>query len=264
MSRPWPHLALKLSLTSILVLLTGFSLAAWRLTALHGADGMGTSLAPLLAREVHHEMVMSPMAAPVFLGMWITMMVAMMLPSVAPMVIAHSRVARQRRDRPLGTPAFVSGYLAVWAAVGLVAFAVYRVAALFGPSLSTAAAAVVGGLVFVAAGAYQLTPLKAACLSRCRTPLEFLFRWRPGVAGAARMGGEHGFYCLGCCWAVMLLLFVVGLANLTWMAVLAAAIFIEKVAPRGDLVGRILGVVLLVGGLAVIGWGTAAGAGVVG
>jgi predicted metal-binding membrane protein len=111
----------------------------------------------------------------------------------------------------------------------------------------------IAGLVLIGAGAFQLSPLKAMCLSKCRTPLGFLMTgWRDGKRGALAMGLEHGAFCLGCCWALMLVMFVVGVMNLVWMAGLGVVMLLEKVAPRGDLLARLSGVALILLGLARI------------
>ncbi len=169
-----------------------------------------------------------------YVGIWVTMMAAMMLPSVMPMVLFFARVSHERGKAP--TLVFVAGYFAVWTAYGLVAYGLYRfVRALDlgflgwdrqGPLLAGAAVA--------AAGLYELTPLKETCLRHCRTPLHFVLHgWRDGWAGALRMGAEHGGYCVGCCWGLMVILFALGVMSLFWMAVIGALIFAQKVLPFG-------------------------------
>lgn len=185
-------------------------------------------------------------------GMWCVMMVAMMLPSAAPMVLTFSSVSRRRFDAAgRRTIVFVLGYLAVWvlysAGATLVQWGIHS-AALHLPRTEGAGPYVAGG-VLAAAGVFQLTPLKHACLSRCRTPVGFLMmEWRTGLRGAWVMGLRHGGYCAGCCWALMALMFVLGTMNLLWMAALAAFCAIEKIAPQGRGVGRLSGLLL-------IGWG---------
>jgi predicted metal-binding membrane protein len=175
--------------------------------------------------------------------MWWVMMAGMMLPSALPMTLTFATVNRRRRE--LGTPyvstaVFVAGYLLAWGAFSLVAAAVQWALEQTGMSLSSALA---GGLVFVAAGLYQLTPLKHACLRRCRSPLAFVLEhWHDGTAGALRMGAVHGAYCLGCCALLMALLFVGGVMNLLWAATIAAWVLLEKVLPRGEALARIAGV----------------------
>jgi predicted metal-binding membrane protein len=174
-----------------------------------------------------------------YVGLWVTMMAAMMLPSAAPMVLMFSRIARERARRGRAyTPTwtFVAGYLAAWTTYGLAAFGVCRVvaAADLGFLAWNKQGPYVAGAAIVLAGLYQLTPLKTTCLQHCRSPLQFILHdWREGSVGAVRMGAKHGAYCIGCCWGLMLLLFTLGVMSLTWMAVLAGVIFAEKAIPGG-------------------------------
>jgi predicted metal-binding membrane protein len=187
-----------------------------------------------------------------YVGVWVTMMAAMMLPSVAPMVLTFARVSRERRRRGSAdvVPAwiFVAGYLGVWTLYGLAAYGLFRLVRSFGTdflSWDRAGPYVAGGAV-IAAGVYQLTPLKALCLRHCRGPLHFILGgWRPGPAGALQMGAEHGLYCVGCCWGLMIVLFAVGVMSLFWMAVVAAVIFAEKLLPFGTRLASIFAVVLI-------------------
>ena len=193
-----------------------------------------------------------------YLGLWVTMMAAMMLPSVAPMVLVFSRIGRERARRGRAyTPTwtFVAGYLAVWTAYGVVAYGVYRVVA--AADLAFLAwdeqGPYVAGTAIVLAGLYQLTPLKATCLKHCRSPLQFVLEdWREGSLGAARMGAEHGAYCIGCCWGLMLLLFALGVMSLTWMAVVAGVIFAEKAIPGGWRLTRPLAIAFVAFGVWVM------------
>jgi predicted metal-binding membrane protein len=167
-----------------------------------------------------------------FLGIWVVMMAAMMLPSVAPTVALYSRMTRARSA--LWPLCFTAGYLLVWAAVGAVAFAV----AVTGRELAGDVLAwdragrwVAGATLLVAAG-YELTPLKDVCLGKCRSPLGFLLgAWRDGAAGALSMGARHGAWCVGCCWALMASLFALGLMSIGWMAFVAGLIAAEKLLP---------------------------------
>ena len=197
---------------------------------------------------------MAMVGAGVFLITWVVMMVAMMFPTIAPMVLAHAGVVRARGEGITPTVAFVLGFLAVWSAVGLVPLAITQ---LLGSSLAAPIGAWLprlGGAVIVLAGIYQFTPLKNACLSACRSPLGFILThdFGSGSAGAAQAGLSHGLYCLGCCWAVMAVLAVVGLMNLVWMAVFAALFFLEKNWRHGVMLSRISGFACLVLGLALI------------
>jgi predicted metal-binding membrane protein len=167
-----------------------------------------------------------------FLGAWVVMMAAMMLPSAAPTVALYSRMTRRRsRSAPL---LFVTGYLATWAAAGALAFALAHAGrALFGDVLAwDRAGRWVAGATLLAAAAYELTPLKHVCLGKCRSPLGFLLgAWRDGPRGALEMGARHGAWCLGCCWALMASLFALGVMSIAWMAVVAALIAAEKLVP---------------------------------
>jgi predicted metal-binding membrane protein len=172
----------------------------------------------------------------VMLVMWIVMMTAMMLPSAAPMILLFATINRRRSETgtPYATGLFALAYWALWAA-----FSIAATCAQWGLEHA--------GLLL--AGVYQLTPLKQACLRRCRAPLEFLSHyWQGGALGAFRMGLRHGLFCLGCCWSIMALLFVGGLMNVLWIAALALFVLAEKVVPAGGLLGR-------AGGVALILWG---------
>jgi predicted metal-binding membrane protein len=193
----------------------------------------------------------------VMLFMWTVMMAAMMLPSAAPMILLYATIARGRHSS--GMPAtssgmFAAGYVAIWTAFSLGAVALQyglERLALLSPMMETTSKTLAGAIL-IAAGMYQWSPLKKTCLQGCRSPLEFvLIHWRSGVRGAFVMGVLHGVYCVGCCWMLMLLLFVGGIMNLGWIAGLAILVLAEKLAPAGHWIGRGAGVLL-------IGWGIAA------
>lgn len=191
------------------------------------------------------------------LVMWAVMMVAMMVPSVAPMVLMFAQLNRGRAGRRVVGSAglLLLGYLLVWVGFSVAAtitqWGLHRVALL--SSAMVSASPVLGGLLLVAAGIFQFTPLKQACLVRCRSPLSFLMsEWRDGRWGALRMGMKHGAYCVGCCWLLMALLFVGGVMNLLWVAGIAGFVLLEKVAPKGDSIGRLAGGGLLVAGIALM------------
>jgi len=175
--------------------------------------------------------------------MWAVMMVAMMLPSAAPTILLFAALMRTRTPAsPLPpTAIFAAGYVLVWGVFSLVATLAHMTlehAALVSPAMRTTTA-VLAGLLLVAAGVYQLTPLKHACLRNCRSPIQFVTRhWRAGLGGAFRLGLFHGAYCVGCCWALMGLLFVGGVMNLAWVAALAVFVLLEKTAFLGTRVGR--------------------------
>ena len=191
--------------------------------------------------------------------MWLVMMVAMMLPSAAPMILLYARFSRQaRRQGAVPTPvaAFAGVYLLLWAVFSLLAAAAQTTlaaAGLLSPvTLAIGDQRLAGGLL-IAAGLYQLTPLKRTCLERCRSPVAFITRlWRPGWAGAVRLGAVHGLYCLGWCWLILALRFVGGVMNLAWVGLLALLVLVEKVAPFGRQVGIALGVIAMGLGAALL------------
>jgi predicted metal-binding membrane protein len=190
-------------------------------------------------------------------GMWMVMMVGMMLPSAAPTILLFAALERKRLEgMPYGrTALFVAGYFLVWAAFSILAASAQAVLSRTGfLSMDMAVTSgILGGVVFVLAGLYELTPLKQRCLTHCRSPLEWLPRHlRPGRLGALVTGGEHGAYCVGCCWMLMLLLFVGGVMNLLWVAAIAAVVLVEKLFPRGMLSARLAGAVLVIAGIALI------------
>ncbi|HVF18741.1 MAG TPA: DUF2182 domain-containing protein [Mycobacteriales bacterium] len=192
------------------------------------------------------------MTAPVFLAMWTTMMVAMMFPTIAPVVLLHRLVMRKRGRGIAPTATFAAGYLVVWAAVGVVPLAVlvgFR--ELSGETTWVPRAA---GAVLVVAGGYQFTRWKDACLKACRSPLTFLAThdFGHGLTGTFRAGVSHGLYCLGCCWALMAVLFVVGLMNLVWMAAIAVVFLAEKNWRHGVLLTKVVGTAVVVLGIAVL------------
>jgi predicted metal-binding membrane protein len=186
--------------------------------------------------------------------MWTVMMVAMMVPSAAPMVLAFLTVNQRRQSAgrqfvPVGI--FLAGYLAIWTAYSAIAtlaqWGLHK-AALLSPAMAANSPILNGGLL-VAAGIFQWTPLKHMCLKGCRSPLTFLMsEWREGEAGAFIMGLRHGSYCVGCCWVLMALLFVAGVMNLLWVAVIAVFVMAEKTLPRGELLGYVTGAALVIAG----------------
>lgn len=191
---------------------------------------------------------------PLFL-MWAEMMVAMMLPSATPMILTFAKVQRNRReqDRPfVATGVFLAGYLAVWTAFSAVAAVLQwflHGEALLSPRM-VSTSPILGGALLIAAGIFQWTPVKNSCLSKCCSPLNFLLTgWREGKGGALVMGLKHGVQCAGCCWFLMLLLFVAGVMNIWWIALITALVLIEKITPRGLFIGKIAGVLFVVWGI---------------
>jgi predicted metal-binding membrane protein len=200
-------------------------------------------------------MAWSPGYAVIMVMMWWVMMIAMMIPSAAPMILLYGRVARHAQNKgqmapgALPTHIFVLGYLAAWLGFSALATATqwgFEKVGLVHQMLMWSTSSTLTGLLLIAAGAYQLTPLKTACLEHCRSPAAWLsWHWRDGRSGAFRMGAVHGAYCLGCCWVLMALLFAGGVMNLVWIAALAIAVLIEKLAPWGAGFGRLLAVVMI-------------------
>lgn len=188
-------------------------------------------------------------------AMWVVMMAGMMLPSAAPALLIYAMVVRRSDARTRASThvyAFAGGYLAVWTLFSLVATVLQRVLAateLLSPMMETSRAWFGGALLGIA-GAFQLTPWKRTCLDACRAPAEFLVRhWRAGAAGGFYLGLANGLYCLGCCWALMMLLFVGGVMNLWCIAALTVFVLLEKIAPYGVQGGRLSGVLILGAGL---------------
>jgi predicted metal-binding membrane protein len=237
--------------TGTIAALVALAVVAWALTAQQaaGMTDMVTGLAQIGSR------MPNPMTAPVFMLMWLTMMVAMMFPTIAPMVLAHRLVVLHRGDGALPSVAFVLGYIVVWTIIGLAPLAVFLgFRDLTEDEPITAWLPRISGVVLLLAGLYQFTPWKRVCLRACRTPLSFMMthNFGSGAPGAFRAGVSHGAYCLGCCWALMTVLVVVGLMNLVWMALLALVFLVEKNWQFGVLFNRVVGTGISVLGLAVL------------
>lgn len=228
--------------------LLAFGAVAWLLTVqrAEGMAGMVQGLAQIGGGAAFD------MAAPVFLAMWVTMMVAMMFPTIAPVVLLHRLVVRRQGGGAVPTVSFVGGYLVVWALIGFVPLAVLLAAG----SVTVDATVIhrVSGAVLVLAGGYQFTRWKQTCLRTCRTPLTFLAThdFGVGLRGTARAGATHGAYCLGCCWALMAVLFTVGLMNLAWMAAISVVFLAEKNWRHGPVLIKVAGTTCIAIGLTVI------------
>jgi predicted metal-binding membrane protein len=195
--------------------------------------------------------------AAVFVAVWTVMMVAMMLPSAAPMIFTFA-AAQARRGRAAAIPTwiFVAGYLLIWAAAGLAVYALVELGSALATGLAPAARSRWGplalGITVAAAGLYQFTPVKRVCLDHCRSPLAFIAQhWRDGRAGALAMGLRHGAYCFGCCWALFAVLVAAGVMSLAWMLLLTLVVFVEKLFPRGRFAGAVTGVALVAVGMVV-------------
>ena len=193
--------------------------------------------------------------------LWWIMMIAMMVPSAAPVILLYARVQRQAHKRGQGDGvvpilSFLFGYLLAWLVFSLAAtglqWGLERAGLVLG-MMMWSTSHVLSGAFLLATGLYQLSPLKSVCLDHCRSPVQFLSsHWRKGRAGALRMGVDHGIYCVGCCWFLMLLLFVGGTMNLVWIAGLAIFVLLEKLLPRGDLFARGSGILMVIAGVYLI------------
>ena len=187
-------------------------------------------------------------------AMWSVMMVAMMTGSAVPMLLlfAGAQASRTGRRISFAVLLFGLGYLCVWlgfSAIATIAQWALQRATLLNESMAASRPGF-GAAILIVAGIYQLTPIKNECLTHCQSPLGFLMtHWRDGAAGAFRMGAHHGFFCLGCCWMLMVVLFAVGVMNLTWVIALAVIVLIEKVTPFGVALSRLLSVVMIAGGI---------------
>jgi len=231
-----------------LVFLSGL---AW-VGTVYQAGGMGLGM---FTCSMTMEMPFSVSNGVLYVVLWGVMMVAMMLPAMTPTVGLFQTIARRKQEQGLPfTPVwiFIAGYVVLWTLTGGIGYAadiaIQSLPRAF-PALQTYGA-LIGGMTLIVAGLYQLTPLKYLCLSQCRSPLGFLLNsWRDGTWGAFRMGVHHGLYCLGCCWSLMVVLFVVGTMNLVWMGILSIIIFVEKIVPHGVEMGKATGVALIALGL---------------
>ncbi|MBI3304528.1 MAG: DUF2182 domain-containing protein [Deltaproteobacteria bacterium] len=215
---------------------------------------MAMGMAMGIAMAMPHMEVWGIVDFLLLFAMWAVMMVAMMVPSAAPMVLMFATVNRRRRERQrpfVPTGVFLLGYVVVWTGFSALAtFAQWglHTSALLSP-LMVSTSPILGGVLLLAAGIFQWTPLKQTCLTQCRSPLGFLMtEWREGTRGAFLMGLRHGSYCVGCCWLLMALLFIAGVMNLLWVATIAAFILAEKVTPAGPWLSRVTGLLLM-------GWG---------
>ncbi len=231
----------------ILIMLLGLSAAAWALMLWQAATMRASAMGMTMGIGVV-----------LFLAIWVAMMVAMMFPSAATMILVFATVSAGKRQRGQAfapTWVFVSGYLLVWTLFGAVAYGIATAIDRWAGQSAwlMAYAGRLGGLVLVAAGLYQLSPLKHVCLTKCRTPTQFILTsWRDGYTGALRMGLEHGVYCLGCCWLLFVILFPLGMMTIAVLGLLTVLIFAEKSLPIGPLASRIAAGVLVIGGFVMI------------
>lgn len=234
------------------------SLASWLYILTGAATDMGEIASAPDGTTGTMRFAWTPAHLGLMLAMWWVMMVAMMLPSAAPMVLLFATVNRKSRqqDRPyVPTGFFAAGYLVAWGGFSLIAvllqWGLERLS-LLSPTLHVVSLDL-GAALLIGAGIYQLTPLKHACLRHCRSPIDFIARyWRQGTGGAFRMGLQHGLFCLGCCWVLMVLLFYAGIMNLLWIAGLALYVLLEKLAPAGHYLGQYTGGLLILWGAWVL------------
>jgi predicted metal-binding membrane protein len=258
--------------TIVLAALTAVILMSWAYVLAGAGMGMTafdmSSLELALGRAKPMAMgggAMAAMATPagwtlgyagIMVVMWWVMMIAMMLPSAAPMILLYAAIDRRQRSAgrtvPLPAGIFAAGYIAAWGGFSVIATASQwglEHVGILSPKMMNTTSLLFAGVLLVAAGIYQLSPLKRACLSHCRSPLQFLTGyWRSGRWGAFRMGVEHGAFCLGCCWGLMALLFLGGVMNLYWIAGLALLVGIEKLVPAGDVLAKVIGGLLALWG----------------
>jgi predicted metal-binding membrane protein len=231
--------------------LAAISLIAWA----YLLAGAGMEMDMTMDMSMVMPMSWTPQYAAVVFVLWWIMMIAIMLPSAAPKILLFATVNRRSREQGnpyVPTGLFASGYLIAWGAFSITATLLHWLldrAGLMSMDMSSASTWL-GALLLVSAGIYQLTPLKYACLRNCRSPLEFVMRyWRPGRAGALRMGIRHGAYCVGCCWVVMGLLFYGGVMNIYWIVGLSVLVLLEKVLPGDRYFGYLSGIAFLTWGL---------------
>ncbi len=229
------------------------ALAWWYL--LTGA-GMPGDMPSMAGMDMTQEW--TPRYAVLVFIMWWVMMIAMMLPSATPMILLFGMMNRREASRgstPVSSATFALGYLTVWGMFSLLATTLqwqFERLALMSPAMVTTSA-VLGGMILIGAGAYQLTPFRDACLQSCRGPIDFFARyWSPGAAGAWKMGLRHGLFCLGCCWMLMALLFYGGVMNLYWIIGLALYVLVERFIAWSRFVSRLASAVLIFWGLFVL------------
>ena len=239
---------------SILVGLAVLAALAWGATVWQARAGDALMMAGVpMSLQMGGQLGLA--SAALFLLIWVVMMAAMMFPSVWPVVMIYAAVVRTRGRGSI--PLFLVGYLLAWESFGVLAYLGYVGAGVAMESVKPLAERLplLTGAVVIAAGLYQLTPLKRACLAHCQGPVEYLAsHWRAGAGGALRMGLGHGAYCLGCCWGLMLALFALGVMDLRWMATVSAVIAVEKLGPRHRIVPAAVGIGLVLLGLVLAFW----------
>jgi predicted metal-binding membrane protein len=239
----------------------GMNMTAFEMTAMSSSSAESSEMAmgdtmDMARAAMIQPAVWTPRYATLMFFMWWVMMIAMMLPSASPMILLFASIYRKQKEQGAAyvpTTVFAAGYLVAWGGFSLLAAAAQWGLEQLGflSAMMVSTNGLFGGVILIVAGIYQLTPLKHACLSHCRSPVQFITQhWRKGRLGAFRMGLDHGVYCLGCCWSLMALLFVGGVMNLYWIAGLALFILLEKMIPAGHRLGWRTGIVLVAWG----GW----------
>lgn len=247
----------------VLAALTGLAAVAWgyMIAEARAMDATGLCQCAGMAMSGPDVTPWSPATIlPLFL-MWAEMMVAMMIPSAAPMILTFAMINRRRREQEqpfVPTGLFVCGYLIVWTAFSLpAALAQWALhgAALLSPMMRSSSP-LLGGSLLIVAGVFQWTPWKHACLRHCQSPLQFIMAdWCDGPRGALKMGIKHGAFCTGCCWMLMALLFVTGVMNMVWVATITILVLLEKIAPQRWRLRHLAGAILVAWGAWVIVWG---------
>ncbi len=239
---------------TLLVAVIALTAAAWVLTY-SGFQSMGALMALGVPMSLGMEGSLSAASFFAFTTMWLVMMVAMMLPSSYPTLLLHRTVYRQRTPAAAGgTFLFALSYFLVWTASGILFYLLYIAVGRFREAFVGAESGVLrsAGAALMISGVYQWSRLKWACLKHCQNPLHFVMEhWRDGRMGAIRMGSAHGVYCFGCCWGLMLILFVMGIMHLGWMAAIGALILLEKLFPSGRRIAHAIGIIFFLMGLLV-------------
>ena len=248
-----PEAILKRDRTIVILSLVGIILLAWVYT-IHLTRTMGLSEMSLNMISPHTH-TWSRTDFFLNLLMWTVMMIAMMTPTAAPMLLFYTKISRQRypQNSPYPrTALFLLGYLLVWSGFSVIATVIQwglHSAAMLSMD-AVRATPIIGSLLLILAGAFQFSHLKNACLTHCRTPVGFIMtEWKEGKRGVLLMGINHGGYCVGCCWLLMALLFVLGVMNLLWMAFITVFVLVEKIVPAGDRIGRYAGVLFIIWGI---------------
>ena len=238
--------------------LVAIVLLAWLYLFHHSGAMPGMTMADKPSMTMSHNHAGDVVEVMLLFVMWTVMMIAMMVPAAAPMILTFAMVQRKRREQDqasIPTALFLLGYAVVWTAyAAAAALAQWRLheADLLSTAMASASAWL-GGVLLLVAGVFQWTSLKDACLAKCRSPLSFVMtEWREGATGAFVMGTRHGAYCVACCWALMALLFVVGVMNLLWVVGLTVFVLAERVLPGGPAVSRAAGALLVVAGVIVL------------